>query len=856
MTGKAHNRVTNHHTPSEKVESVQKETGKKIPSEADFDPDAIDLERGLSEAEAARRLADYGSNSLEEKQTSATMRFLSFFWGPIPWMIEIAAILSATVAHWADFAIIMSMLIINAGVGFWEEFKANTAISALKKQLALTANVLRDGTWRNIAASKLVPGDVILVHLGNIVPADVKLMEGNYLSVDQSALTGESLPVEKKAGDTAYSSSIVKQGEMKAVVTATGPHTYFGRTAKLVESAGATSHFQQAVLRIGNFLILMTLALVSVIILVALFRHDPIVETILFALILTVAAIPVALPAVLSITMAVGASKLARMKAIVSRLVAIEELAGIDVLCSDKTGTLTKNELTVGEPEVFGAKDANQLIVYAALASSTNTKTGDAIDAAILHELGDQDKLKGFKTVHFLPFDPVRKSTEAEILSDGKRFFVSKGAAQVILDLVNPDMETRTNIEKKVNEFAQKGYRTLGVALREEDENWKFLGLLPLFDPPRDDSVATIEKARSMGLDIKLVTGDNTAIAIETARKLHVGTNIVPASKIFDEDGRHKDGEVIEKADGFSEVFPEHKYKIVQQLQSRGHIVAMTGDGVNDAPALKQADVGIAVSGATDAARAAADVVLTQPGLSVITQAMEEARKIFERMTSYAIFRISETIRVLLFMTLSILVFNFYPVTAIMIVLLAIMNDFPIMMIAYDNAPVAKKPVRWDLHRVLILSIVLGFLGVVSTFGLFWICEEYMNLPRNEIQTLIFLKLLVAGHLTIYLTRNTGAFWDKPWPNWRLFVVTETTQVLGTLAAIFGWFVTPIGWKFALLVWAYALVWFLVNNFVKIFVYRMFRRPSRSVEAKFDRINGWLHSHGILKGNSVYRVSK
>jgi len=810
----------------------------------DSEPGRVDtdLETGLGAAEAARRLAQYGPNAIEEKRARPFMKFLSFFWGPIPWMIEIAAVLSAAARHWEDFAIIVVMLLINAGVGFWEEFKADNAIAALKKTLALRARVLRDGTWRNIAARELVPGDVVLLRLGNIIPADVKLVEGEYLSVDQSALTGESLPVDKAVGDTAYSSSVAKMGEMKAVVTATGAQTYFGRTAKLVESAGITSHFQRAVLRIGNFLILSTLGLIALILVVALFRRDPLVETILFALILTVAAIPVALPAVLSVTMAVGAVKLARMKAIVSRLVSIEEMAGMDILCSDKTGTLTKNQLAVGDPRLVAAKDAEELILCAALAS--RAEADDPIDAAVFSALGARDKLAGYETIRFAPFDPVRKRAEAEIAFEGKRFRVVKGAPQVILDLAALDETTRRGVDDSVDALAAKGYRTLGVARQDGEGEWRFLGLLPLFDPPREDSVETIEQAKSMGLEVRMVTGDNMAIAREIARKLHIGTNIVPAREIFDAEGGRHDGESIERAEGFAEVFPEHKFKIVRELQSRGHIVGMTGDGVNDAPALKQADVGIAVSGATDAARAAADLVLTEAGLSVIARAVEEARKIFERMTSYAVFRIAETIRVLLFMTLSILVFNFYPVTAIMIVLLAILNDFPIMMIAYDNAPVAARPVRWDMHRVLTLSIVLGIMGVISTFGLFWIGEDYLHLGRDVIQTLIFLKLLVASHLTIYLTRNEGWFWDRPWPNWRLFVTTETTQLIGTLAAVYGWYVTPIGWKYALAVWGYALVWFLVNNVVKVYVYRMMRHQARRTARHLGRIEARLHSHG------------
>ncbi|MCB1495517.1 MAG: plasma-membrane proton-efflux P-type ATPase [Bauldia sp.] len=781
-----------------------------------------DPKRGLGSDEAARLLAQYGPNAIEEKHTSPLLKFLSFFWGPIPWMIEAAAILSAAVRHWEDFAIITIMLVINAVVGFWQEHQADNAIAALKKNLALKAHVLRDGTWRDIAARDLVPGDVILIRIGNVIPADVTLVEGDYLSVDQSALTGESLPVDKAAGDIAYSSSVAKMGEMKAIVTATGGATYFGRTAKLVETAGATSHFQKAVLRIGNFLILITLALVALILVVALFRHDPLVETVLFALILTVAAIPVALPAVLSVTMAVGAVKLAKMKAIVSRLVSIEEMAGMDILCSDKTGTLTKNELTLGDPIVLAGKAASDVVLAAALASQSDSP--DAIDGAILKSLGDPAALKPFTISKFVPFDPVSKRAEADVEGEGGRFQVAKGAPQAILELVGADGTLGARVSEETDKMAAKGYRTLGVARTDPSGKWQYVGLLPLFDPPRDDALATIHEARSMGLDVRMVTGDHVAIAKEIAGKLDLGTRIIAADEAFDKDGNRRSGAGIEDADGYAQVFPEHKYRIVKELQGSGHIVGMTGDGVNDAPALKQADVGIAVSGATDAARAAADLILTGVGLSVITRAIEEARKIFERMNSYAVFRIAETVRVLLFMTLSILVFNFYPVTAVMIVLLAVLNDFPIMMIAYDNAPVARKPVKWDMHRVLTLSIILGVMGVFASFGLFWIAEEYLHLPRETIQTLVFLKLLVAGHLTIYLTRNTGAIWDRPWPSWKLIVVTETTQVLGTLAAVYGWLVEPIGWKYALGVWAYALIWFLINSVVKIYAYRLMRR--------------------------------
>ncbi|MDX1804048.1 MAG: plasma-membrane proton-efflux P-type ATPase, partial [Alcanivorax sp.] len=584
------------------------------------------------------------------------------------------------------------------------------------------------------------------------------------------------------------------------------------------------------------------LGLVALILVVALFRHHPLVDTLLFALILTVAAIPVALPAVLSVTMAVGASRLAQMKAIVSRLVSIEEMAGMDVLCADKTGTLTRNELALGDPVRLQATDAEQVLLAAAL--TVARENPDAIDQAILQGLAGDQRLADYHIVRFAPFDPVRKRADAEVTGNGKTHFqVAKGAPQAILDLVQADAGLTASVTTHTDALAGKGFRTLGVAQTNAQGQWQYLGLLPLFDPPREDSRSTIEQAQAMGVDIRMVTGDHIAIARQIADQLALGNNIVAAAEVFDEHGKYH-GPSLTSINGFAQVFPEHKFEIVKQLQASDHIVGMTGDGVNDAPALKQADVGIAVSGATDAARAAADLVLTDTGLSVITGAIVEARKIFERMTGYAIYRIAETIRVLLFMTLSILVFDFYPVTAVMIVLLAILNDFPIMAIAYDNAPVADHPVRWDMHRVMVLSISLGVLGVIASFTVFWFAREYLHLSDDKIQTLIFLKLLVAGHFTIYLTRNVGTIWERPWPSWKLVVAGESTKVLGTLAAVYGWFVAPIGWTYALAIWGYAVLWFLINSFAKIQIYRLLQHPHGAQRRHLDRARHSLHPPG------------
>jgi H+-transporting ATPase len=774
---------------------------------------------GLSAAEAAERLKQHGPNEIAEKRKHPLLKLLSYFWGPIPWMIEVAAALAAAVGDDTDLVIILVLLVFNAAVGFHQEHEAEGAIAQLKRQLALKARVRRSGAWRLMDARALVPGDVVRVRLGDVLPADLKLFDGDYLSVDQSALTGESLPAEKHAGDAAFSGSVVRQGEMVGLVTATGMETFFGHTAKLVAEAKPVSHFQRAVLAIGDYLIYLTLGLVAVLFLVEIHRGEPVLRVLEFALILTVAAIPVAMPAVLSVTMAVGAVALSKMRAIVSRLESIEEMAGMDVLCCDKTGTLTQNRLTLGQAVPIGALDAGELVRAAALASKA--EDGDAIDAAVLEGLpGGEGALTGYVQERFVPFDPVRKRTEAQVTDPrGERYRVTKGAPQVILDLCRPDADLKARVEDQVDAFARKGYRTLGVGRSDGRGPWTFLGLLPLFDPPREDAAATLAQARDHGIDVKMVTGDNIAIAREVSGRLGLGTGILPADRLPAEGADGRGGEV-ERADGFAQVFPEHKYAIVRTLQARGHLVGMTGDGVNDAPALKQAEVGVAVAGATDAARAAADLVLTAPGLSVIVRAVEEARRIFERMTSYAVYRVTETIRIMFFLVLAMLIYGVYPVTAIMVILLALLNDLPIMTIAYDNTRLDPAPVRWDMRRVLTVATVLGGVGVLETFGLFYIARTWFGLTGGALQSVIFLKLVVAGHLTLMVARTRGPLLSRPWPAPVLLLAIAGTQGVAALIVGLGWLVTPIPWSYVGLVWLYCLVWVFIEDGAKLAVYR------------------------------------
>lgn len=841
---------------------------------------------GLSNKEADDNLKKFGLNAIEEHEQSWYSRLFKRFWGPIPWMIEAAAILSAIAKRWEDFIIIMVLLLVNVIVDFYQESKALNAIEVLKKKLARKALVIRDGLWQEIDAKFLVPNDIIKVKIGDIVPADVKLLGGGeFLQVNQSALTGESLPVNKQIGDNLYANAIIKQGEMTAHVTATGQHTYFGKTVGLVAQASRMehSHFQKMVIKVGNFLIALTLLMIAIIVYHGIVTHQPTLEVIIFALVLTISAIPVAMPAVLTVTMAIGARELAKKEAIVSRLSAIEEVAGMDVLCSDKTGTLTQNKMSLAQAYTVNDFSSDDLMVYAALASKEENK--DPIEAPIfnyIHRNNLNDNISDLKLIEHLPFDPVQKRTKSIYEKEGEKLVVTKGAPQVIIEQSDEKRFDKEKAYEQVKLFASKGFRTLGVGYKKnEDELYSFVGLIPLFDPPREDSKKAIDTAKEKGIKIKMITGDNIEVAKYIADILGIGNEKIEdirtlkgesleeymyLSKILSQAialevmpdktieeintkvntivkkvqkelynmplpkghvKKHESEiiELIEDANGFAQVLPEDKYFIIDELQKADHIVGMTGDGVNDAPALKKADCGIAVSGATDAARAAADIVLLAPGLSVIIDTIKESRKIFERMKSYSIFRISETIRIVIFMTLAIVMYDFYPVTALMIILLALLNDIPIIAIAYDNTKIREKPVRWDMKEMFILSSWLGMAGVLSSFLLFWILMSYMNLPLALVQSLFFAKLVVAGHGTIYNTRIDDWFFKRPFTSFSLFNATLISAIAGTVIAVYGFgFMEPIGWKWAFAMWAYALVWFVFNDVVKMLVLTYYRK--------------------------------
>ncbi|CAI9095681.1 OLC1v1031677C1 [Oldenlandia corymbosa var. corymbosa] len=769
-------------------------------------------EEGLSSDEVQARLGVFGYNKLEEKKESKILKFLGFMWNPLSWVMEAAAIIAIAVPRkvdhkkevdFQDFVGILVLLVINSTISFIEENNAGNAAAALMARLAPKAKVLRDGKWSEEDAAVLVPGDIISIKLGDIIPADARLLQGDPLKIDQSALTGESLPVTKHPGDVIYSGSTCKQGEIEAVVIATGLHTFFGKAAHLVENTTHVGHFQKVLTAIGNFCIcsIATGMVFEMIVMFGLQRRHA-TDGIANLLVLLIGGIPIAMPTVLSVTMAIGSHRLSQQGAITKRMTAIEEMAGMDVLCSDKTGTLTLNKLSVDKTmiEIFTkGVDKDTVVLMAARASRLENQ--DAIDTAIVSMLGDPKEARaGITEVHFLPFNPTDKRTALTYLDGaGKMHRVSKGAPEQILNLAYNKSDIEKRVHSVIDKYAERGLRSLAVARQEVPEGtkdspggpWEFVGLLPLFDPPRHDSAETITRALNLGVSVKMITGDQLSIAKETGRRLGMGTNMYPSSSLL---GDHKDAsaavlpieELIEQADGFAGVFPEHKYEIVKILQSRKHICGMTGDGVNDAPALKKADIGIAVADATDAARSASDIVLTEPGLSVIISAVLTSRAIFQRMKNYTIYAVSITIRIVLgFMLLN--AFWRYDFPPFMVLVIAILNDGTIMTISKDRVKPSPLPDSWKLSEIFATGIIIGTYLALMTVIFFYMAyetsffakrfhiEDFNHRMHNltdetvkqhlhaQLSSAVYLQVSTISQALIFVTRSRGwSYADRP----------------------------------------------------------------------------------------------
>lgn len=696
---------------------------------------------GLTSAEATRRLAEHGPNALPEESHSPVLAFLGHCWNPLAWAMEAAAIVAIALLDYPDFALILALLLCNATIAFVEEASADRAIKALASALAPRAKVLRDGALANVDAAGLVPGDVVLVRLGDIVPADVKILgEGDGetpLQIDQAALTGESMPVKKFAGGVAFAGSTVKQGERRCVVYATGAQTFFGRAAGLLSGAEQTPNLHKIMTKIGGACLL-TIGIWCTIELGVQFGHyghackagQGGCPTLLNMLVIIVGGIPIAMPVVLSVTLALGAYALAKEGAIVSRMSAVEEMAGMDVLCSDKTGTLTLNELTVDVANVraFGEHSIADVLRFGALSASVDAE--EPIDMVLHASYADSAALDAeFETVKFVPFNPTDKYTIAHRRerATGVVTRVLKGAPQVVVRLARDSALIEESATATIAEYAARGFRGLGVAISavDGDDDWEMVGLLPLYDPPRHDTRETVERCHGLGIGVKMITGDQLLIGQETARQLGMGTDmfttesLLEAKRGFGLVGGHASVEdLVENADGFAEVFPEHKFLIVKTLQERQHMVGMTGDGVNDAPALKKADVGIAVAGATDAARAAADIVLTHSGLSAIVSAIVGAREIFQRMTTYARYTVAMTFRICFTFGLLTVVHDWYFPT-ILIVLLAVFNDGAMIALSKDRVKASPAPNRWNLQSIFVAGAAYGLYLTASTWLFF-----------------------------------------------------------------------------------------------------------------------------------------
>ncbi|KAL2846090.1 E1-E2 ATPase-domain-containing protein [Aspergillus pseudoustus] len=857
-----------------------------------------DIRQGLPSTEVPNRRRRSGWNELVSEKENPIAKVLSYFRGPILYVMELAVLLAAGLEDWIDFGVIIGILCLNAAVGWYQEKQAADVVASLKGDIAMRAHVIRDGQEHEILARELVPGDVVIVADGQVVPADSKVVcdfkdpngfeeyktmlehgdlsstsesdiedepegaEGKekeaeqkkparkrgypILACDHSAITGESLAVDRYMGGMIYYTTGCKRGKAYAIVQTTAKTSFVGRTASMVQAAKGAGHFEIVMDNIGTSLLILVMAWILAAWIGGFFRHLPIAsprqQTLLhYTLSLLIIGVPVGLPVVTTTTMAVGAAYLAKKKAIVQKLTAIESLAGVDILCSDKTGTLTANKLSIRDPYVAEGVDIDWLFAVAALASSHNIDSLDPIDKVTVLTLRAYPRAReilrrGWVTEKFTPFDPVSKRIVSVVTCDGVRYTCTKGAPKAVLQLSECSKETSDLYKAKAQEFAHRGFRSLGVAVQREGEPWTLLGMLPMFDPPREDTAHTIREAQNLGISVKMLTGDALAIAKETCKMLALGTKVYNSDKLIHGGlSGAMAGDLVEKADGFAEVFPEHKYQVVQMLQERGHLTAMTGDGVNDAPSLKRADCGIAVEGASEAAQSASDIVFLEPGLSTIIDSIKMARQIFHRMKAYIQYRIALCLHLEIYLVTSMIIIN-ESIRVELVVFLALFADLATVAVAYDNASFDLRPVEWQLPKIWFISVLLGVLLALGT----WVVRGSMFLPSGgiiqnwgSIQEVLFLEVALTENWLIFVTRGMDT-----WPSVHLVAAILGVDILATIFCLFGWFSnqtmptnpatsfveTTNGWTdivTVVRVWGYslgveiviALVYFMLNKF-------------------------------------------
>jgi len=745
---------------------------------------------GLQESQAASRISEYGYNEIAEQKYSAVKDFFSRFWAPMPWLLELTIVLSLVLGRLLDAGIIIVLLIINVALGYSNSSRSQKALKILRKRLATDAKVLRDGEWKSAERTTIVPGDVIHIGLGEVVPADLKVIRGE-LMLDQSALTGESLPVHLHESDVVYSGTTVTQGESVCVVLNTGEATSYGATARLVGEAQPASHQTEIMLGIARYSLYFSLiALVVTFTYAFIVSSTEMTRILELAIMFLMGSIPVALPAVLAVVESVVSLELARKGAIVTRLDSVEDAASIDVACIDKTGTITQNKLSIVDVLPFDGHSKEQVVQAAALASQESSK--DLLDhLAIDYARSLAAHLDSYEQAEFIPFAPSLKRSEATIRHKDTHFRVMKGAPQIVFDLCSPAPKTAIQINNKLDELSRKGYRTLAVAMSDSDrpENLNFIGLLVIADPIRPDSKAVIEKLRSMGVRPLMLTGDHLSIAKEIAHQASVGDRIVrlaDAKDALDLDSPH-----VLDYDGFAEIYPEDKYQIVKVLQSEGHMVGMTGDGVNDAPALKQAEMGIAVQGATDVAKASASVVLTEGGVGVIAETIMTSRKVYQRMLSWVLNKVSKTVQVVGLLTLGFIWLQDLVISLIGMVLIIFSNDFLTISLARDNVTSSPSPSIWSIKKITLTGLAVGLLLVVQGGITILVGRVYFMMDIDTLRSFVTITLIFTSQFRVLIVRERKRFWSSM-PGKELIVTIIGTLTAFSAIAILGIIIPPL----------------------------------------------------------------
>lgn len=748
-------------------------------------------EEGLGQEEYEKRVKEYGLNEVEEKKKNPVLQFLKRFWGPMPWLLEITIILNLVIKKYVEAVVVFSLLLINAIIGFVQSQNSRKAVELLKLQLEVQCQVLRNGEWTMVDSKTLVPGDIVKYKLGDLIPADGYVIEGE-MNLDVSMLTGESLPKQVNKGEVVYSGSVVKRGGAKVVIVNTALNTYFGKTVSLVQIAKPKSKQQEIMFKIVRYMMYLGIAASLVLTVYALILKKDIVSIFSLIIIFLMSAVPVALPAVMTIIQSVGATKLSKKGVLVTRLDAVEDAASIDVFCFDKTGTITQNVLSVKDGYAMGSYSLDDLFTFGALAS--NLAEFDAIDKAIIDEANKKSDLLGkYEQLKYLPFNPENKRTEATIKdSNGNNSRVVKGSPQIIAALCEGlSNSNKDEFFKAVDEFSKKGHRSIAVAIsKNNNDSFEMVGVIALADPIREDSREMISKIKEAGIKPIMLTGDNLAIAKEIAKEANIGDNIYPIS-VFNEASEEERMKIIDSSDGFAEVYPENKFEIIRILQKEGHVVGMTGDGVNDSPALKQAELGVAVDKATDVARASASAVLTKPGLGEILDTIEISRGTFQRIMTWVMNKITKVVEVVILFLVGYFVFQDMVISLLGMTLLVFANDFVTISIATDNVIPSTKPDTWNMKGLIISSLVFGLLFALEDILIAFIATRFFNCTLEQLQTVMMFALVINTQMRIFIVRERRHFWSSM-PSKILIIVSIITILLFVPMVIFDFIVPAI----------------------------------------------------------------